>query len=119
MSKLITHSLNWLKIIFWDWEGSNFIEMKNFKKQKSFILCLAPTIGRCPKSKKGKLSPPPTLEMVCNTNICLGSAIIRVDCCLVYTITYFKIVHNVSRNTLYVKLTPKSNETELKKFDFS
>ena len=38
--------------------------MKKSKKQKSFILCLAPTVGWvCPKSKKCKLSPPPTIDM--------------------------------------------------------
>ena len=44
MSKLIPHCSNQWKIVFWAWWGSNFIEMKNFKKQKSFILWSEPMV---------------------------------------------------------------------------
>ena len=63
MSKLIPHSWNQLKTIVWAWEGSNFIEMKNFKKQKSFILCLAPPVlWVSPKSEFCILSDPPNFK---------------------------------------------------------
>ena len=60
MSKLIPHCSNRWKIVFWAWWGSNFIEMKNFKKQKSFILWSEPMVKWfLAKSKFCKLSPPP------------------------------------------------------------
>ena len=63
MSTLIPHCWNQLKIIFWAWEGSNFIKMKNFKKQKSFILCLAPPVLWVgPKSEFCILSDPPNFK---------------------------------------------------------
>ena len=59
MSKLIPHCSNRWKIVFWAWWGSNFIEMKNFKKQKSFILWSEPMVKWfLAKSKFCKLSPP-------------------------------------------------------------
>ena len=61
MSKLIQQYSYRQKIVFWPWEGVFFIEMKNFKKQKSFILCLAPPVLWVgPKSKFCILSDPPT-----------------------------------------------------------
>ena len=61
MSKLIPNCSNQWKIIFWAWWGVNFIEMKNFKKQKSFILWSEPMVKWfLAKSKFCNLSPPPT-----------------------------------------------------------
>ena len=67
MSKLILHCSNWRKIVFWAWWGSNLIEMKNFKKQKSFILWLAPPVlWVSPKSKICILSYHPNISKICN-----------------------------------------------------
>ena len=70
--------------ILWAWEGSNFIEMKNFKKQKSFILCLAPPVLWVgPKSEFCILSDPPNKVLKNDNPLCTdgksGAATVQCD----------------------------------------